>query len=332
MARSGEPSPRGLTEYTHSGRLFSGLLYLTPVIPLLSRWSLSSLRSPPLPFAPRRPGIYPFLCLSIPQSHLLRLSLAPLVRSKAVSQRRSAAREIPRTRYEFTFLLLYSTLACPPFCLLEPLVYLADLRLPYVSAAQLSHRSHSPSSLSLSLSLFPPVYAHDHAVPTSSSALLFSLFLLFHFLFFPAAVIIVVVDVGLHDAVSRSRKVRYGRGEQSRKEGTRVAFASRREKREEADPQIFNDARRSGVMYTRMRRDATTSSYRCGLLGTVPLSFERLRDVCTRICIHVRPASTCTHVSTCAAGRRAYTWYSMYFTFRIWNTRPIKTAGYVRGV
>lgn len=93
-------------------------------------------------------GDLSFPCLSIPQSHLLRLSL---VGSKAVSQRRSyATREIPRTRYEFTFLLLYSTLACPPFCLLEPLVYLADLRLPYVSAARLI--SLVPLSLSLRLS------------------------------------------------------------------------------------------------------------------------------------------------------------------------------------
>ena len=61
--------------------------------------------------------------------------------AKTVSQQQSS--EIPRTRYEFTFLLLYSTLACPPFCLLESLVCLADLRLPYVSAARLSHRLHS---------------------------------------------------------------------------------------------------------------------------------------------------------------------------------------------
>lgn len=194
------------TQYTHSGRLFSGLFHLSSPISLLSRWSLSSLRLLHrgrgfiLSFASRFPNPTYFVSRS-------------LVRSKAVSQRRSTAREIPRTRYEFTFLLLYSTLACPPFCLLEPLVYLADLRLPYVSAAQLSHRSHSPS---FSLSLFPPVYAHDHAVPTSSSTLFFSLFLLFFFSLV-AIVIIVVVDVGLHDAVSRSRKVRYGRGEQSRK-------------------------------------------------------------------------------------------------------------------
>lgn len=77
---------------------------------------------------------------------------------KTVSQQRGS--EIPRTRYEFTFLLLYSTLACPPFCLLESLVCLADLRLPYVSAARLSHRLlFSSSFYSLSPSLDPlPLY------------------------------------------------------------------------------------------------------------------------------------------------------------------------------
>lgn len=82
------------------------------------------------------------------------LSLCP---AKTVSQQQSS--EIPRTRYEFTFLLLYSTLACPPFCLLESLVCLADLRLPYVSAARLSHRllfsPFFPVSFSLSSDLLP---------------------------------------------------------------------------------------------------------------------------------------------------------------------------------
>lgn len=97
---------------------------------------------------------------------------------------------IPWTRYEFTFLLLYSTLACPPFCLLEPLVYLADLRLPYVSSAQLSH-SHSLSLSFLSCSIYLYIYAHDHAV-------LRDVHLFFFFFFFLVIAVIIVVVLPLY--------------------------------------------------------------------------------------------------------------------------------------
>lgn len=126
-------------EYTHSAR--TAVLGSLPISLHLSLFSPAGPCPLFVPCAAAGDLSFPLpLDSPIPLTSSLARSL---VRSKAVSQRRSAAREIPRTRYEFTFLLLYSTLACPPFCLLEPLVYLADLRLPYVSAAQLSHRSHS---------------------------------------------------------------------------------------------------------------------------------------------------------------------------------------------
>lgn len=232
-----------------------------------------------------RPGIYPFLASRFPNSTY---SVShSLVRSKAVSQRRSTAREIPRTRYEFTFLLLYSTLACPPFCLLEPLVYLADLRLPYVSAARLSHWFHS---LFLSLSFSPALSACIRMIMLFRRRRPLSFFFFFRLFFWPPLSSVAVDDERLHDAVSRSRKVRYGREEQSRKTervSRRLAFASRREKRKEADPQIFNDSH----MYTRVQRDATTTgSYRCGLLGTVPAVV--LEGYAMYACAYVqRPAS-----------------------------------------
>lgn len=145
--------------YTHSGRLFSALFHPSSPISLLSRWSLSSSR-PPAP----RPGIYPFLCLSIPQSHLLRLSLArSSVRKQSLSgvaqRERSLGRDmnsrssfyIPRS--PALHFACSSPLSTSPIC---------DYRMcrphSYLIGPTLS------SSHSLFLTLFPPVYAHDHAV------------------------------------------------------------------------------------------------------------------------------------------------------------------------
>lgn len=112
------------------------------------------------------------------------LSLCP---TKTVSQQQSS--EIPRTRYEFTFLLLYSTLACPPFCLLESLVCLADLRLPYVSAARLSHRLlFSPFFPSLSRSR--PIFSRYIRVWSCCSDVVVVVFVVFSVVFVAAAIVV----------------------------------------------------------------------------------------------------------------------------------------------
>lgn len=141
-------------------------------------------------------GDLSFPCLSIPQSHLLRLSL---VASKAVSQRRSAAtreRSLGRdmnSRSSFYIprspalhFACSSPLSTSPIC---------DYRM--CRPHGLSRWSHS-----FSRSLFPSVYAPDHSVPTSSFALLSCLFLLFRF-FSTVAVVIVIDDQDLRD-VNRS--------------------------------------------------------------------------------------------------------------------------------
>lgn len=156
-----ESSPRGLRSVRAYPRPRTAVSPISvSLFPF--RRSLSLFSSPAT-----RSGIYPFLASRFPNpTYSVSRSL---VRKQSLSGvERLREREIPRTRYEFTFLLLYSTLACPPFCLLEPLVYLADLRLPYVSAARLI--SLVPLFLSLALSARVRAWSFR---PTSSFALLF---------------------------------------------------------------------------------------------------------------------------------------------------------------
>lgn len=229
MVGSTRSRVRADSEYTYVAETADGCLSCF-------RLSLSLLQVLiPLVVSCNAVGDLSFPCLSIPQSHLLRLSL---VGSKAVSQRRSAAtreRSLGRdmnSRSSFYIprspalhFACSSPLSTSPIC---------DYRM--CRPHGLSRWSHS-----FSRSLFPPVYAPDHSVPTSSFALLFCLFLLFRFS--AVAVVIVIDDQDLRD-VNRSRKIRYGRGEQSREGGGNACrVASRREKRREDDPQIFNDMR-----------------------------------------------------------------------------------------